>query len=83
MDALLGQSGQQGQPPQQDPQGVLRAKMMRFREFEKMLDGLTADSGPDTAPEAREIKNLIRKMMQKAVARPGAVPEPPAPQSLG
>jgi hypothetical protein len=82
LDTLLGRPNEQGQP-QQDPQGVLRAIMMRYREFEKQLDGLTAASGPDVAPEARQIKELIRKMMQKAVARPGAVPEPPAPQSLG
>ena len=83
MEALLGQPSQQGQPPQQDPQGVLRAIMMRYREFENQLNGLAAASGPDVAPEARQIKDLIRKMMQKAVSRPGAVPEPPAPQSLG
>jgi len=83
MDSLLGQSSQQGQPNQPDPQGALRAIMMRYREFERQLDGLTAASGPDVAPEARQIKDLIRKMMQKAVMRPGAVPEPAAPQSLG
>jgi hypothetical protein len=83
MDALLGQSGQQGQPSNQDPQGVLRAKMMRYREAEQLITALAAAEGSDVGPEVKEIKNLLRKMMQKAVSRPGAVPEPPAPQSLG
>jgi len=66
MDALLGQSGQQGQPSNQDPQGVLRAKMMRYREVEQLITALAVAEGSDVGPEVKEIKNLLRKMMQKA-----------------
>jgi hypothetical protein len=80
VDALMG-GGQQLPAP--DPQEHLRAIMRRYREAEQLIDGLAAASGPETAPMARIIKEALRKMMSTAVARPGAVPEPAAPRTLG
>jgi len=79
MDAMGG--GQQLPAP--DPQEHLRAIMRQYRQAEMMIDGLAAASGPETAPMARVIKEALRKMMSTAVARPGAVPEPASPRTLG
>lgn len=81
MDQLLGGAQQSQMAP--DPAEHLRAIMRQYRQAEQMIEGLAAASGPETAPMAREIKDALRKMMSKAVARPGAMPEPPAPRSLG
>ena|SRR5215467_3100014 len=80
MGAMLG-GGQQLAAP--DPQEHLRAIMRRYREVEQSIDALAMQSGPETAPMAREIKDGLRKMMAKAVSRPGAMPEPAAPRTLG
>ena len=80
MEAMLG-GGQQLPAP--DPQEHLRSIMRQFRQLEQTVDALAAASGPDTAPEARLIKDALRKMMSKAVSRPGAMPEPAAPRTLG
>lgn len=68
--------------PAPDPQEHLRAIMRQYRQAEQMIDGLAAASGPETAPMARVIKEALRKMMSKAVERPGAVPEPAAPRTM-
>ena len=80
MEGLMGAGDQQPAP---DPQEHLRAIMRRYREAEQMIEALAAASGPETAPMAREIKEGLRKMMSKAVARPGAMGEPQAPRTLG
>jgi len=80
MEALMG--GQQ-QLPAPDPQEHLRAIMRQYRQAEQMIEALAAASGPETAPMARVIKDALRKMMSAAVSRPGAMPEPAAPRTLG
>ena len=80
MEALMG--GQQ-QLPAPDPQEHLRAIMRQYRQLEQSVEALAAASGPETAPMARVIKDALRKMMSAAVSRPGAMPEPAAPRTLG
>ena len=80
LDALIG--GAQ-QLPAPDPQEHLRAIMRQYRQVEQSVETLAAASGPETAPMARVIKDVLRKMMSEAVKRPGAMPEPAAPRTLG
>ena len=80
LDALMG-GGQQLPAP--DPEAHLRSIMRQYRQLEQTVEALAAASGPETAPMARVIKDALRKMMSVAVSRPGAVPEPTAPRTLG
>ena|SRR5215510_4478493 len=79
MGAMVG--GDQLAAP--DPAEHLKSIMRKYRQVELEIKALAMQSGPETAPGARKAMDGLREMMEKAMARPNAVPEPAAPRSLG